>query len=1013
MKWKLFKASLDASSPSSTSSTSSPHPPSLTPPSSASSSSISSSPTHDHTNISGTLPARKKTLFGFSTKNDSVHSLLNLAFGSNSENNLSRFSRAHNHYNSSSTTPVHPPVLPPKPVKPADSDGNDELATTTIYYHPPKPEEPTQSDGPLLEDINRELEQLSHRRAVMGHLAQARASDPAIPSARSSYAQTADHNNSTNAQYQARPSPLSGSKNRYSTQSDGRVRSGSVPTTTTTPSPSTTWVPSTPRARPHEIASLPEQYQHYLQNLQQHNHQQQQQAEAAVATAAAAPTSPNKSHEGEPGPADPTKKLRASIAGMLSPGSSFASSLVRPVTMAGSSIMALSIPCCPNNTPVVSDALDLPTAPSPSFSSLAGHPYIPPPPATVGQRNAMAAPSVLSGTARVERNTTALTPVLTQKRSPDDPSYEQLVQVVDSLNETVEDLSRKIGMMIQVGSPTATSSPRFSVAGLSHAEEMDSCISPISPISPVSYSTTRSSRDSPLLTPRHLHQQHYSSSIPSAGSPFPLGSDPMWQNESRRTNKPGNKASGAARNNSQQLQQLQQLQQQQQQQQQQLQHRRPRGTPAPYQTLPIQPTQFKLPSSPFMAPATSVPSSPSFQPAPAHPPPPVPPSPSMSRAKTKPQLYLTGSQSDDHLPLTRRPGTYHQQGSVFHSVTEEEGDDVAGYISPPLPLPSHTVIQQSHSVSSSSLVSPPRYVGQYHSLAYATTTTSSSTSMTTNTSTTNMTMTSSNSKVRAGAATTTTATTRLRSTSASATQEKVYSPSHQQLVRQRSHQPQSRPSRAFTMPIKTPMSISSPPEALPTSTAAAAATTMALSPSERAALNASQKQLDLSTMVGGPNRPSRSNNGEDLCQILAMIDQRLSTLEVEYPSLQERRLSSAASPQMAKANVTEQMKTMGELSAVERRRQSMYLNAELQAMAGKLQSELRVEGLEDVAEEVDEEMEEALKVIQGRRRTGTATRPQQQQQPRQNGTKKNTQTRQLLHEIEEIRARVLQWGGTA
>ncbi|KAF9365727.1 hypothetical protein BGX34_008592 [Mortierella sp. NVP85] len=222
------------------------------------------------------------------------------------------------------------------------------------------------------------------------------------------------------------------------------------------------------------------------------------------------------------------------------------------------------------------------------------------------------------------------------------------------------------------------------------------------------------------------------------------------------------------------------------------------------------------------------------------------------------------------------------------------------------------------------------------------------------------------------------------------------------------------------MPINTPTSIPPPPE-LPTATTATSAAAMALSPSERAALNAaqaSQKQFDLSTMVGGPNRPPRSNNGEDLCQILAMIDQRLSTLEVEYPSLQGRRLSSvaSASPQMAKANVAEQMKTMGELSAVERRRQSMYLNAELQAMAGKLQSELRVEGLEDVAEEVDEEMEEALKVIQGRRRTGTAaTRPQQQQQqqPRQNGTKKNTQTRQLLHEIEEIRARVLQWGGTA
>jgi hypothetical protein len=370
----------------------------------------------------------------------------------------------------------------------------------------------------------------------------------------------------------------------------------------------------------------------------------------------------------------------------------------------------------------------------------------------------------------------------------------------------------------------------------------------------------------------------------------------------------------------------------------------------------------------------------------------------MSRAKTKPQLYLTSSQSDDNLPLTRRG--YHQQGSVFQSVAEEEGDDVSGYTSPPLPLPSHTMIQQSHhhhhstnisNMSASTLVSPPRYLGQYHSLAFATTTTSSTT---TNTSTsTNMTMTTTsngNGKVRT---TGTAAATRLRSTSASATQEKNLT--NQPLVRQRSHQQvQARAARSYTMPIKPPMTLIPPSEQVP-------------SPSERAALSANKQQLVMGASpvpvsTEGPSRPLRNSDSEDLCQILDMIDQKLMTLQIEYPSFPGKRTSTGP------GTVTEQMKTMGELSATERRRQSMYLNAELQAMAGKLQSHMsdqdKEESLTNV-QEVDEEMEQALQVIHGGRRTSTT----KQQQQKASKTK-SMQTRQLLHEIEEIRARVLQWG---
>ncbi|KAI8359534.1 hypothetical protein B0O80DRAFT_233123 [Mortierella sp. GBAus27b] len=905
MKWKLFK-SPDSSSSSPASSTA------LTPSSSSSSVSSSSSPDQH--------PTKKKTIFGFSTKNDSVHSLFNKAFGS-SDNNLLRFARSQtsSSQNSSHHTPV--PVPPPKPTDTSDSgDGNeDELATTTIYYHPPK-EEPLEEP---LEDINREIEQLNHRRAAMGQLPQARASDPAIASPHTN----GDHSNSgSTQQYHGRPSPLSSSRNRYSIQTDGRIRSGSVPTTAPT-----TWVPSTPRPRPHDIASLPEQYHQYLQNLQ---HQQQP----------LSPTTSIKSHVGEPSHTETVKKLRASIA-------------------------------------VVSGSLDPSTGPSPPCPSLS---------ASLSQRSTIAAPSMLSGTARIERNTTALTPVPSQKRSPDDPSYEQLVQIVDNLNGTVEDLSRKIGMMFQSGSPSAVSSPRFTPGAIVNPDEaqLDSCASPVSPMSPVSYST-RSSHDSPLLAPRHL-QQHYSPSLtPVMGSQYPLVNDSMWQNESRRSNKTTNKSS-VGRNNSQQLQQ-----------QQQLQNRRPsRGAPAAYQTLPIQPAGLvKVASSPYLAPA-SVPSSPSIQTAPSHPPPPVPASPSMSRAKTKPQLYLTGSQSDDNLPLTRRG--YHQQGSVFQSVAEEEGDDVSGYTSPPLPLPSHTMIQQSHhhhstnisNMSASTLVSPPRYLGQYHSLAFATTTTSSTT---TNTSTsTNMTMTSNgNGKVRT---TGTAAATRLRSTSASATQEKNLT--NQPLVRQRSHQQvQVRAARSYTMPIKPPMTLIPPSEQVP-------------SPSERAALTANKQQLVMGASpvpvsTEGPNRPLRKSDSEDLCQILDIIDQKLMTLQIEYPSFPGKRISTGA------GTVTGQMKTMGELSTTERRRQSMYLNAELQAMAGKLQSHMshqdKEESLTNV-QEVDEEMEQALQVIHGGRRTSTTKQQQQQQQQQKASKTKSMQTRQLLHEIEEIRARVLQWG---
>ncbi|KAG0006346.1 hypothetical protein BGZ65_008627 [Modicella reniformis] len=182
-----------------------------------------------------------------------------------------------------------------------------------------------------------------------------------------------------------------------------------------------------------------------------------------------------------------------------------------------------------------------------------------------------------------------------------------------------------------------------------------------------------------------------------------------------------------------------------------------------------------------------------------------------------------------------------------------------------------------------------------------------------------------------------------------------------------------------------------------------------------------------------------------------MIDQRLSTLELEWPH--PSTLSSGACS--VASSVAEQMKTLGELNPAERRRQSMYLNAELEAMADKLQSELaqekqeqqqqpqpqpqpqqeqqqssfaymqsfgKEEVLDDVEEveeenleDVEEEVEEETQVIEGHPEPAPAGRQPMgntsttRNRPEKGMLMKHLQTRQLLHEIEEIRARVLQW----
>ncbi|KAG0001376.1 hypothetical protein BGZ65_003542, partial [Modicella reniformis] len=324
-KWKLFKTSSD--NPSSPSASTISLIPSLF---SSSSSRLQSS----SASIISATPTRKKTIFGFSTKSDSAHSLLNLTFGSNSETNLLRLARPQTPASQLSTPTPPTPILPAKTAKIDDSTDakDDEIVTTTIYYHPPKPETETETETEgTLADIDREIEQLNQRKAAIGQLSQARVSDSAISSLRSSLNHgTGDSNSST---HPSRPSPLSGSK-RFSAQSDGtRMRSGSMPANSSTCS-SSTCTANTPRRRPHEISSLPEEYQQYLQYLQKdHNsplppQQQQQQQQQVVFSPA--PVPPPKSQGNEPGPSEVIMKLRASVVNMLGPGSFSPSSLVRP-----------------------------------------------------------------------------------------------------------------------------------------------------------------------------------------------------------------------------------------------------------------------------------------------------------------------------------------------------------------------------------------------------------------------------------------------------------------------------------------------------------------------------------------------------------------------------------------------------------------------------------------------------------------------------------------------------------
>ncbi|KAG0258599.1 hypothetical protein BG011_003196 [Mortierella polycephala] len=460
---KLFKSSSSSSaiqspqsSTSSSSTTTTPPPPA--PASSTASpspefspfSSCTGSVTSDPTSpTTASEPSKKqRPIFGFTVKNASVHSLLNLAFNSSTAHSISK-----SHHPSTTSLAAkngaHIAGIGGDNHNEAnnDNDGDDDPETTTIYYHPPGDTQRSEQEHLIckrdrMEEEQQRLreakQQLTQRRLeILGCVPDARASSPDLHQTSYRYCTSLPSGQCSNrggaTSHALAFSERTSSRSEYERM---RSRSGSLPSST---------------AASRTVKVLDPTSAH-LQCFQQ---------KQAASTTATYMQSKFDGKEGGERPwlarhsVDSIKRLRASIASMSKFGGTlaFSSPLVTSSHSAQDqtasayalrghdhahglkSLIAMETPCCPHNTPVVSGSLDTvlhPTLVLVPTTSMAPHGLMTEDASTL---------------ARMQYN---------------DQGYDQLVKVIDNLSTTVQDLSYKMATIMDftagVYSPSKSSS---------------------------------------------------------------------------------------------------------------------------------------------------------------------------------------------------------------------------------------------------------------------------------------------------------------------------------------------------------------------------------------------------------------------------------------------------------------------------------------------------------------------------------------------------------------------------
>ncbi|KAF9901845.1 hypothetical protein BX616_002110 [Lobosporangium transversale] len=371
-----------------------------------------------HTNIPSSsilaTPPNKKqiarSIFGLGGGNSSVHSLLTSVLSLSNEQGTPKAStQPYVATSTASSTTLHSSFNAKNDS--STVSGSEELETTTLYYYPPPPPSPvapeTQSkkkDRPPKHQekqnyLHHELTELDNHR------------DPKESDSFLTGTSMGDHQSNKS----------SGNTSYNSEMGTTRARSGSMPSSP----PPAYWTSSKPR--PHELTSLPQQYVQYLQlqQQQQHNQQKSSVSQTPTPTSANIPIQIAKGSGSESGwglsySSDVIKRLRGSIVSMTKTGSC-PSAFLGPSPPTNSHIRDLksiskksctdepfmpssSVLLCPNNTPTVSDELK----------------------------------SILMAQSA------------TQPRAADEMTHEELVKAVDTLHDTVDDLSRKLAMVMSV-----------------------------------------------------------------------------------------------------------------------------------------------------------------------------------------------------------------------------------------------------------------------------------------------------------------------------------------------------------------------------------------------------------------------------------------------------------------------------------------------------------------------------------------------------------------------------------
>ncbi|KAI7827564.1 hypothetical protein BC939DRAFT_501111 [Gamsiella multidivaricata] len=303
--------------------------------------------------ISPTSPVKKRAIFGFSHRNESVPKLLTMVFSSISEHDPFRqLRRSHSTLkptapNTSHTVTKH---------EPADTNMDKEIETTTLYYYPPDPTEE------IFEEPQwRHSQQLDTK--------------------------------------------------------DIRLRSNSLPSFPTHTHR------ARPKPRPHEITSLPENYVQYLKHQQEQYEENQRFSPAPTFQQGKQQRHGLGRYARHSG--DTIAALRASAARMFDSASRPTSPslpCLSTLPAKGKHLKFRDHPSCPFNTPCVSDSIGL--------------------------------PSILH--ARIH-HINSLSHALKQ-RVADDPNYELLLKVMDSLDGSVEGLCQKIGTTIGIAPQQHTGS---------------------------------------------------------------------------------------------------------------------------------------------------------------------------------------------------------------------------------------------------------------------------------------------------------------------------------------------------------------------------------------------------------------------------------------------------------------------------------------------------------------------------------------------------------------------------